>query len=701
MKFLLFIVLFFPLTLRSQVVINGTVTDTKNQPLPGANIYIEGTYNGASADINGHFVFYSALDSTSTLVVTFVGFEQYTLLIKDVSDSLYVHVILREEIDRLNDVVISAGSISTGNQNTSEILEPLDIVTTAGATADITGALNTLPGTSTVAENGRLFVRGGSDEETKTYIDGLLAAEPYGQAMPGSPVRNRFSPFMFTGTAFSTGGYSSEFGNALSSTLDLKSRDNISMTRADISLMSVGVEGTYSLKKEKYFMINKVFYNDLTPYYTLLPNKNEFLKMPQSLGHNFFYGFRSKKGLVKVFSQWSNSNMKVRFEDYPNDTVFDLHIGEKYFYLNTNYRHALNKKWSSFSGMSFGHQVNKMALNSVDLGSKGSDIHLKQLFYYDPDTYNSVKMGVEQVVSRKDSALYALDNNYVALFSEWEHYFNKKLILRSGIRYNSYSNKGVFLPRISLTGKVTEVSQLSFSYGLFSQSYSNLLFEVYSFEAIPEKSEHLIVNYQYNKNNRLFRIEGFNKKYKNLVYRSENLFFNNGGGYARGFDVFYRDNESIKNTDFWITYSYLDTKRNTRFYPIYEVPSYWSAHKFNLVVKTFVSGIKTQFGFSTTYSTPRYFHNPNKTGEINDNSNAYLDLSLNFSHLLKPSVIIHGSVSNVTGRKNEFGYEYRTLKNTEGIYEGRPITLSAPRFIFLGVFITISKNITANQLPNL
>ena len=36
-------------------------------------------------------------------------------------------------------------------------MKPLDIVTTAGATADIAGVMNTLPGTQTVAEDHRTF----------------------------------------------------------------------------------------------------------------------------------------------------------------------------------------------------------------------------------------------------------------------------------------------------------------------------------------------------------------------------------------------------------------------------------------------------------------------------------------------------------------------------------------------------------------
>ena len=54
------------------------------------------------------------------------------------------------------------------------VLDPIDIVTTASANGDITGALKTLPGAQQVGESEGLFVRGGTATETKTFIDGTL-----------------------------------------------------------------------------------------------------------------------------------------------------------------------------------------------------------------------------------------------------------------------------------------------------------------------------------------------------------------------------------------------------------------------------------------------------------------------------------------------------------------------------------------------
>ena len=76
-------------------------------------------------------------------------------------------------------------------------------------------------------------------------------------------------------------------------------------------------------------------------------------------------------------------------------------------------------------------------------------------------------------------------------------------------------------------------------------------------------------------------------------------------------------------------------------------------------------------------------------------------LSLSISYLAAQNLIIHGSVTNVFGRQNIFGYEYPEQPDTNGFYDGRAITLPAPRFIFVGIFLTLSKQQTLNQMQSL
>jgi len=65
------ITLFIMTTIFSQNSISGKVVDQKGNPIAGANIFIEGTYDGTSSAENGEFSFTTTTSGKQTLVVSF------------------------------------------------------------------------------------------------------------------------------------------------------------------------------------------------------------------------------------------------------------------------------------------------------------------------------------------------------------------------------------------------------------------------------------------------------------------------------------------------------------------------------------------------------------------------------------------------------------------------------------------------------
>ena len=201
----------------------------------------------------------------------------------------------------------------------------MDIVTTAGATADIAGALNTLPGTQKVGEEGRLFVRGGAGHETKTYIDGLQVLKPYSTTIPNTPTRGRFSPFMFSGTSFSTGGYSAEYGQALSSALILNTKEKPTQTRTDLSLMTVGVELSHTQSWAKSSLAVQGAYYNLKPYFRLVNQTTDWLNEPESgqasLAARHMVG---STGMLKIYGLFSTNHFRLFVHDIVDPSIKSL-----------------------------------------------------------------------------------------------------------------------------------------------------------------------------------------------------------------------------------------------------------------------------------------------------------------------------------------------------------------------------------------
>src|SRR5690606_24662262 len=222
-----------------------------------------------------------------------------------------------------------------------------------------------------------------------------------------------------------------------------------------------------------------------------------------------------------------------------------------------------------------------------------------------------------------------------------------------------------------------------------------------------EVSRHYILNYQWSVNDRTLRTELYHKAYEHLVQFERNStlapvkFSNLGNGYASGVDLFWRDRKSIKNADYWISYSYLDTRRQYLDYPEEAIPTFASRHNISVVYKHFVPALTTQLGGSFSYTSPRPYDNPNGEGFNSERTRCFTDVSFNAAYLFRQHIIFYTSVTNLLGSKNIFGYQYAHQQNESGNFNREAVTQGAPRFIFLGVFITFTRDKSKNQLDNL
>ncbi len=702
-----------------QTVIKGTIKDAKGASIPGANIYIKDSFDGVNSQADGSFVFETAESGAQFLIVSFIGFKNIEKPIELTGETLVLNLILQEEINKLDGVTITAGAFEASDIKKVTVLKPLDIVTTASAAGDIMGAINTLPGTATVGESGRLFVRGGEGYETKVFIDGLEVRNAFGATAPNVPTRGRFSPFLFKGVTFSTGGYSAEYGQALSSALVLNSNDIAEKTQGDISLMSVGGDIAYTKKWDKTSISGKVQYTNLRPYQDLIRQFFDWEQAPVgTVGELVFRHKVNKNGLLKIYTNIDVSDFRIRFPNINRNGLKDtVSVANNYAYVNASYKDILNNKWSIRGGLSTTYNKEKVGFNEDRVNELEKGAHGKVALNWDASEKITVNMGSEFFHKRFDRSFglsdgplnsFGFEDNTLASFVEADYFASNKLVFRTGLRYehSSLVNQTWVSPRLAMSYKLNDYGQFSLAYGKFLQSPLND-YAIVNQQLAPEQATHHILNYQYIRDNRVFRVESYWKKYDDLVkFQSLDDFnplnYNNSGfGEAKGVDVFWRDGKTFKGTDYWVSYSFVDSERNYQDFNSLATPSFLSKHNFSLVVKHFVESLRTQFGTTFNYGSSRPFHNPNRPGFQNDRTPNYQDLSLNAAILLKQNIIIYLSSSNIFGRDNIFGYEYANQPNTDGIYDRQPIRQGAKRFIFLGLFITLTKDGQENQLENL
>ena len=176
-KLLTLIAVFASFSMWAQTQVSGTVTDADGQPLPGANIVLDGT-TGAVSDFDGNFSLSTDKQLPFKLTVSSVGFESTTVDVTQASGSLTIQ--LSEESTQLDEIVVSASRMAERIFESPVTVEKFSLQEIENTpSADYFNGLANLKGVSLV-EAGLVFnqvqIRGFSDiynEGLVTLVDGM------------------------------------------------------------------------------------------------------------------------------------------------------------------------------------------------------------------------------------------------------------------------------------------------------------------------------------------------------------------------------------------------------------------------------------------------------------------------------------------------------------------------------------------------
>lgn len=741
----LFVLLMIVGVADAQSKISGNIKDKKGKPVPSASITLKDTYDGATSDSSGNFSFTSTEKGTFVLVTTAVGYKpgEQSIQLSGTTD-IKLNIILKEEVSELKAVVITAGSFEAGDKKRVTVLNSIDVATTAGADADVTAALKTLPGAQQVGESEGLFVRGGTASETKTFIDGTLVNNFFYSSVPGIAQRGRFSPFLFKGTVFSTGGYSALYGQALSSALILESIDLPEQSSSDfgISVLSLNAGHQHLAKNKKSSWGISYSYANLWLAFKAIKQRQDYSKIPEY--HEGDANFRiktSETGIIKYYGYFSSNRLGIRTASIDSAGFKDaFDIRNFNMYHNLSYRENLGNGWKLNTGISYSNNKDHITGGMLDMQNKEAvipELQYKNFQLESPGNYFNGKLVIDKrivglsVLRFGGEYNYSNEKSYFTLpngqkfsssiiehlksaFAETDIYITNDLAAKFGGRLENSSllNKTNIAPRISLAYKTGKHSQASVAYGIFYQNPEKRYLPT-PYALTFSKATHYIVQYQKVTGKTTFRVEVFYKKYNDLIKTNQinpnqQVAINNKGyGDAKGIELFWRDKKSIKNVDYWISYSYLDTKRDYTNFPYAIQPNFAAKHTASLVAKKFVMKWKTGFNMSYTYASGRpYYHiaydgsNYKFTdrGKTMDYHN--VSFSLNYlPNLMKKDskvfTVLVLSVNNIFGINQIYGYNY----SYDGVRK-MPVLPPSKTFVFIGAFISLGIDRTEDAINN-
>lgn len=689
----------------SQKYISGRVIDIDGTPIEFVNIYIKGTIDGTTSNGDGSFILETNLTTNITLIASFIGYKEFSMT-ADINTFDNITITLKPLPNDLNEVVVYAGNYLLKTASSLEQKNTIDLVTTAGSEGDLYKAITLLPGTQAPDVDGRLLVRGGSSRETQTYIDGMHVLSPYTATAGNMVTRGRYSPFLFEGINFSMGGYSSEYSQSLSAILPLETKNESKQTKIGIDIMNVSLGGGGTEAWDKGSSSFNFGITDLDVYNKVFaPNDKKMWNKPyrQYSGQNQLRFELGKDTYLKTYAAYDKTKFNLIQTDPFAVTKRGLNYDEDNLYLNTTF----NKKYTNgvklFSGVAYSLNNKKIdnALTENDrVDDKEQEIHIKSKVGKRLNNLYRLEFGADAMIRRYDLTYQTLQSEEVELkqsiigaylANDFNLTSNLFLNLSSRLEYTTLNKTSAFLPRIALN---YQLKKWNFSgvVGIYQQNASND-YLMYNTRLLNEKNIQTQLGAYYQHKSHIIRLELYNKQYNQLSFKNEERIYSAGDGYSRGVDIFINDNNFLRYWDYTIAYSYNDTKRTQDNYSQRVTPSYVTQHNLSLSLRYTNYKLKSIIGVTNRFASGRHFHNPNKEGNMNDQSPIYNSLDVSYTFLAHKRLIVYASASNILNRKNIFGYQYSSKQNSSENYDRQSIKRQQNQSFYIGFFLTIGKNI--------
>jgi hypothetical protein len=583
--------------------ITGTVIEKNTQlPVIGAIILIEGTKAGSTTDSEGRFIIQNIEVGTYTLKASCVGYKTIykTDVVIRTAQPVQVFFQMDEEAVMNKEVIIKSNYYS----------EPLEIKTSVyglnyeeirrqpGAQGDVQRLIQTMPGVLVANDNRNdLIVRGGSPNENITLVDNIDVPNLSHFSTMGSsggPI-SMLNTELINEANFMAGGFPVQYGNKLSSVLNIRlregNRDNFSAV-GDLSMAGAGVivEGPLADKGSWILSLHRSYFD------LLMDNKN-----------------------VSVIPDYSNYQLKINYNINPANRIWLISLGgtdeanfkaDKAEKDDPETKNVISGGWRTITGFNwqmlfgkagygtlaisdaldvFKHKVNDPRQNNKLIFqnySKDGESTIKYDLVLNTGKSGQIVSGISAKIFRENLDIQqpiGIENPYIkdsvridtmflnknvstpqySAYIQTSNQLFPNLEYSIGIRYDYFdylNKKSTFSPRMGLTYKLMENFNLNASYGIFYQMPS--LVYLTSIPANknldPIKAEHYVLGFAYFPMPDIkITLETYLKEYTHypvsVEYSSLSLantgdnysltgnlipYISKGSGYSRGIELF-------------------------------------------------------------------------------------------------------------------------------------------------------------------
>jgi len=348
-----------------KVTIRGTVVDDNRQPIELATVGIEGmSLVGTRTDLKGRYSLTCNAEDSLTVVFSMMGYQTRKRTLKEPKDTVQLDVMLPNlnfdiDVVEINEVRTQTNAMTDVNLN--------DIKHMGNASGQgIEQIIATQAGVSTHNELSNQYnVRGGSFDENSVYINGIEVYRPLLIRSGQQEGLSVINPDMVEKVQFSAGGFDANYGDKMSSVLDITYK-RPSQLEASASASLLGAAAYVGYGRKGFSMTHAVRYKttknllgtmdthgeyepkdfDYQTFISWSPSSRWTLDFIGNIARND-YNFTPADRTTKFGTQEQAHEFKVYFDGKEQDK-FHTYFGAASLTHKFNDQHQITLNFSAF-----------------------------------------------------------------------------------------------------------------------------------------------------------------------------------------------------------------------------------------------------------------------------------------------------------------------------------------------------------------
>jgi hypothetical protein len=565
-----------PMVLLAQQTVRGTITDKDSkQAIPFANILLKDSNPpiGTTSDENGKFTLSDVPIGKQTLILSFLGYETFTLPNINVTagKEVVLEINLVEKFAQLDEVLIvgNRGKEIIVNEFatvSARTLNPEQANLYAASLGDPARQVQNFAGVTGGGDdlNNEIVIRGNSPNTLLWRLEGVEVPNPnHFTRLTGGSV-SMLSANVLAKTDFFTSAFPAEYGNGIAGVFDLRFRKGNNQKREttiDAGVLGLGfsTEGYFSKKSKASYLVNyrystlgileKLGLNLTDGFNPTFQDLNYNINLPTTKFGTFnLYGLLGKNASNSSETEDEDIDGNPSTDNFTNKTesdesTFITGLGHRVFikdqtYLKTNITYSSNdaKKNDVFQNSSV---VGPLESESFD--SKSEAFRLSSFINHKFNSKHTLRSGFTLSHLKEKNTLSFTDKNDDGTLStskdeingtanvfqsyvQWKYRMTENFTLNSGLHFLHFgkTNSSAIEPRLGLNYKLNNVHSFSFGAGLHSRAEQLPIYlskdatntNFLNTNLKLSKALHYVVGYNWRINkNTLFKAEAY---YQNL-----------------------------------------------------------------------------------------------------------------------------------------------------------------------------------------